>query len=149
MGAHAYVFKLVSFALGKKKNRTLSLSHSSSGATDETRFDTKKPARPRLRLRLAPEPLNSPPPPSCFPQTQTQLTSFKSFSVALFFFSPPSASQSSPLPPGRREGGRGGKEFERLSVPPGGPPHLITPPLLAPHGNMSGVIGEVRQRYSN
>lgn len=112
MGAHAYVFKLVSFALGKKKNRTLSLSHSSSGATDETRFDTKKPARPRLRLRLrlAPEPLNFFPPPSCFPQTQTQLTSFKSFSVALFFFSPPSASQSSPPPPGRREGG----EVKRL-----------------------------------
>lgn len=111
MGAHAYVFKLVSFALGKKKNRTLSLSHSSSGATDETRFDTKKPARPRLRLRLAPEPLNSPPPPSCFPQTQTQLTSFKSFSVALFFFLPP-------LPPNlllrRRAGGREGGEVKSL-----------------------------------
>lgn len=73
-----------------------------------------------------------------FPQTQTQLTSLRVFEL---LFS--SASQSSPLPLGRRK-----LKSLSSSLSPRGL-FISSPHHFSPHGNMSGVIGEVRQRYSN
>lgn len=129
------VFQQLSFTL-KLENWTLSLSHSSSGVTDETRFDMKNseaetetcPGTVQLVFSWL------------FPQTQTPLTSLRVFSVA-----PPP-----PPPPNRllRRWAGGKVKSLRSSASPRGL-FISSAQHFSPLGNMSGVIGEARQRYSN